>query len=91
MCAPLRRSLTQARLREQWFMDKFNHDLPFVARLGCPLALWKGTPPGVSSTHAVIHIVEKTAEKSDMVNIIVNARVAALNMIGGACAECIYV
>ena len=47
--------------------------------------------PGVSSTHAVIHIVEKTAEKSDMANIIINARVAALNMIGGACAECIYV
>ena len=70
-------------------MDKFNLDLSLVARLGGDSAprAHKGKErfPGMTTTCALIQMVEKIAEKSDKAKIITKARVNDLIITDGAC------
>ena len=70
-------------------MDKFNLDLSLVARLGgdsAPRAhQGKERFPGMTTTCALIQMVEKIAEKSDKAKIITKARVNDLIITDEAC------
>merc|ERR1719191_2297193 len=65
-----------------WLMDKFNLDLSLVARLGghSQPRTHRGKErfPGMTITYALIQMVEKIAEKSDIARIVTKARVHQL-------------
>jgi succinate dehydrogenase/fumarate reductase flavoprotein subunit len=66
----------------EWLMDKFNLDLSLVARLGGHSAprthRGKERFPGMTITYALIQMVEKVAENSDMARIITKAKGSSL-------------
>merc|ERR1719158_2402593 len=69
-----------------WLVDKFDLDLSLVARLGGHSAprTHRGAErfPGMTITYALIQMVEKVAENSDMARIITKARAHTLSMEG---------
>merc|ERR1711937_799400 len=78
-----------------WLMDKFNLDLSLVARLGghSQPRTHRGKErfPGMTITYALIQMVEKIAEKSDVARLITKARVTKLlQNPSGDCVGCIY-
>merc|ERR1712078_110404 len=66
----------------EWLMDKFNLDLSLVARLGghSQPRTHRGKErfPGMTITYALIQMVEKVAETSDVARIVTKARVTRL-------------
>jgi succinate dehydrogenase/fumarate reductase flavoprotein subunit len=77
-----------------WLVEKFNLDLSLVARLGGHSAprthRGKERFPGMTITYALIQMVEKVAERSDVARIITKAHVKQLLMSGGTCIGCVY-
>merc|ERR1711937_1113855 len=78
-----------------WLMDKFNLDLSLVARLGghSQPRTHRGKErfPGMTITYALIQMVEKIAECSDVARIITKARVTRLlQNPSGDCIGCSY-
>ena len=75
-------------------MEKFNLDLSLVARLGGHSAhrahRGKERFPGMTTTYALIQMVDKIAGKSDKAKIITKARVNELIITDGACTRCVY-
>ena len=78
----------------EWLIDKFNLDLSLVARLGGDSASrahqGKERFPGMTTTCALIQMIEKIAGKSDKAKIITKARVNDLIITDGACTGCVY-
>merc|ERR1712139_70583 len=79
----------------EWLMDAFNLDLSLVARLGGHSAprthRGKERFPGMTITYALIQMVEKIAEKSEVARIITKARVTRLlQNPSGDCVGCVY-
>ena len=79
----------------EWLMDKFNLDLSLVARLGghSQPRTHRGKErfPGMTITYALIQMVEKIAEMSDIARIVTKARVfQLLTNSSGDCVGCIY-
>merc|ERR1711937_391773 len=78
-----------------WLMDKFNLDLSLVARLGghSQPRTHRGKErfPGMTITYALIQMVEKIAEKSDVARIVTKAKATKLLMNNkNACVGCVY-
>merc|ERR1712139_711207 len=77
-----------------WLVEKFNLDLSLVARLGGHSAprTHRGAErfPGMTITYALIQMVEKIAENTDMARIITKARAHTLTMEKGACVGLVY-
>ncbi|CAE8583630.1 unnamed protein product, partial [Polarella glacialis] len=77
-----------------WLVEKFNLDLSLVARLGghSQPRTHRGAErfPGMTITYALIQMVEKVAEKSDLARIITKAKVCKLVTEGGRCIGCVY-
>merc|ERR1719157_420580 len=78
-----------------WLVEKFNLDLSLVARLGghsMPRThRGKERFPGMTITYALIQMVEKVAERSDVARIVTKARVTKLlTNASGDCVGCIY-
>jgi len=78
----------------EWLMDTFGLDLSLVARLGghSEPRTHRGKErfPGMTITYALIQMVEKVAECSDLAKIRCKARVMKLIMNNGACVGCEY-
>jgi flavocytochrome c len=79
----------------EWLMDKFNLDLSLVARLGghSQPRTHRGKErfPGMTITYALIQMVEKVAETSDVARIVTKARVTRLlQNPSGDCVGCTY-
>jgi len=79
----------------EWLMDKFNLDLSLVARLGghSQPRTHRGKErfPGMTITYALIQMVEKVAESTDLAKIITKARVfKLLTDKAGNCVGCVY-
>jgi flavocytochrome c len=78
----------------EWLMDQFNLDLSLVARLGGHSAprthRGKERFPGMTITYALIQMVEKVSEQSDMAKIVTKAKVFKLLCEGGKCVGCAY-
>ena len=72
-----------------WLVDKFNPDLSLVARLGghSQPRTHRGAErfPGRTITYALIQMLEKVAEKTDLARIITKAKVFKLVTEGGKC------
>jgi flavocytochrome c len=77
-----------------WLVDVFNLDLSLVARLGghSQPRTHRGQErfPGMTITYALIQMLEKVAEKTDLARIITKAKVTKLTMEGGRCVGCTY-
>merc|ERR1711937_491394 len=78
-----------------WLMDKFDLDLSLVARLGghSQPRTHRGKErfPGMTITYALIQMVEKVAETSDVARIVTKARVTKLlQNPSGDCVGCAY-
>ncbi|CAE7333005.1 osm1, partial [Symbiodinium necroappetens] len=77
-----------------WLVDKFNLDLSLVARLGghSQPRTHRGKErfPGMTITYALIQMLEKVAEKTDLARIITKAKVFQLVTDKNACVGCIY-
>eukprot|EP00437_Effrenium_voratum_P001422 CAMPEP_0181428878 /NCGR_PEP_ID=MMETSP1110-20121109/16909_1 /TAXON_ID=174948 /ORGANISM="Symbiodinium sp., Strain CCMP421" /LENGTH=501 /DNA_ID=CAMNT_0023552125 /DNA_START=62 /DNA_END=1563 /DNA_ORIENTATION=+ len=77
-----------------WLVDKFNLDLSLVARLGghSQPRTHRGKErfPGMTITYALIQMLEKVAEKTDLARIITKAKVFKLVTNGNACVGCVY-
>eukprot|EP00441_Pelagodinium_beii_P045072 CAMPEP_0197619444 /NCGR_PEP_ID=MMETSP1338-20131121/461_1 /TAXON_ID=43686 ORGANISM="Pelagodinium beii, Strain RCC1491" /NCGR_SAMPLE_ID=MMETSP1338 /ASSEMBLY_ACC=CAM_ASM_000754 /LENGTH=170 /DNA_ID=CAMNT_0043188407 /DNA_START=1 /DNA_END=510 /DNA_ORIENTATION=- len=77
-----------------WLVDKFNLDLSLVARLGghSQPRTHRGKErfPGMTITYALIQMLEKVAEKTDLAKIITKAKVFKLVTEGGKCVGCVY-
>jgi len=77
-----------------WLVDKFNLDLSLVARLGghSQPRTHRGKErfPGMTITYALIQMLEKVAEKTDLARIITKAKVFKLVTEKGACVGCVY-
>ncbi|CAE8585710.1 unnamed protein product [Polarella glacialis] len=77
-----------------WLVEKFNLDLSLVARLGghSQPRTHRGAErfPGMTITYALIQMVEKVAEKTDLARIITKAKVYKLVTEGGRCVGCVY-
>merc|ERR1719453_3014614 len=78
-----------------WLMDVFNLDLSLLARLGghSQPRTHRGKErfPGMTITYALIQMVEKIAETSDIARIVTKARVfQLLTNSSGDCVGCIY-
>ncbi|CAE8585712.1 unnamed protein product [Polarella glacialis] len=77
-----------------WLVEKFNLDLSLVARLGghSQPRTHRGAErfPGMTITYALIQMVEKVSEKTDLARIITKARVYKLVTEGGRCVGCVY-
>ncbi|CAJ1385754.1 unnamed protein product [Effrenium voratum] len=77
-----------------WLVEKFNLDLSLVARLGghSQPRTHRGKErfPGMTITYALIQMLEKVAEKSDLARIITKAKVFKLVQEGKACVGCVY-
>ncbi|CAE8642191.1 unnamed protein product [Polarella glacialis] len=79
-----------------WLVDKFDLDMSLLARLGGHSAprthRGKERFPGMTITYALIQMVEKISETSDLARIINKAKVQELLMnSAGACVGCTYV
>ncbi|CAE7701564.1 osm1, partial [Symbiodinium sp. CCMP2456] len=77
-----------------WLVDKFNLDLSLVARLGghSQPRTHRGKErfPGMTITYALIQMLEKVAEKTDLARIITKAKVFKLVTDKNACVGCVY-
>ncbi|CAE8585708.1 unnamed protein product [Polarella glacialis] len=77
-----------------WLVEKFNLDLSLVARLGghSQPRTHRGAErfPGMTITYALIQMVEKVSEKTDLARIITKAKVNKLVTEGGRCVGCVY-
>eukprot|EP00439_Symbiodinium_sp_Y106_P076115 s1276_g15.t1 len=77
-----------------WLVEKFNLDLSLVARLGghSQPRTHRGKErfPGMTITYALIQMLEKVAEKTDLARIITKAKVFQLVTDKNACVGCIY-
>jgi flavocytochrome c len=77
-----------------WLIEKFNLDLSLVARLGghSQPRTHRGQErfPGMTITYALIQMLEKVAEKTDLARIITKAKVTKLSMEAGRCVGCLY-
>ncbi|CAE8717849.1 unnamed protein product [Polarella glacialis] len=77
-----------------WLVEKFNLDLSLVARLGghSQPRTHRGAErfPGMTITYALIQMVEKVSEKTDLARIITKAKVYKLVTEGGRCVGCLY-
>ncbi|CAE7363127.1 osm1 [Symbiodinium natans] len=77
-----------------WLVEKFNLDLSLVARLGghSQPRTHRGKErfPGMTITYALIQMLEKVAEKTDLARIITKAKVFKLVTEGKACVGCVY-
>ncbi|CAK9029272.1 unnamed protein product [Durusdinium trenchii] len=77
-----------------WLVEKFNLDLSLVARLGghSQPRTHRGKErfPGMTITYALIQMLEKVAEKTDLAKIVTKAKVYKLVTEGNACVGCIY-
>merc|ERR1719174_1811129 len=78
-----------------WLVEKFNLDLSLVARLGGHSRprthRGKERFPGMTITYALIQMVEKVAERSDVARIVTKARVTKLLQNGGGdVVGCVY-
>ncbi|CAE7613793.1 osm1 [Symbiodinium sp. CCMP2592] len=77
-----------------WLVEKFNLDLSLVARLGghSQPRTHRGKErfPGMTITYALIQMLEKVAEKTDLARIITKAKVFKLVTNGNACVGCVY-
>ncbi|CAE7701070.1 osm1, partial [Symbiodinium sp. CCMP2456] len=77
-----------------WLVDKFNLDLSLVARLGghSQPRTHRGKErfPGMTITYALIQMLEKVAEKTDLARIITKAKVFKLVTEKNACVGCVY-
>jgi len=77
-----------------WLVDKFNLDLSLVARLGghSQPRTHRGKErfPGMTITYALIQMLEKVAEKTDLARIVTKAKVYKLVAEGGKCVGCVY-
>merc|ERR1719386_474130 len=78
-----------------WLVEKFNLDLSLVARLGghSQPRTHRGKErfPGMTITYALIQMVERIAEMSDIARIVTKARVfQLLTNSSGDCVGCIY-
>jgi len=78
----------------EWLMDVFNLDLSLVARLGghSQPRTHRGKErfPGMTITYALIQMVEKVAEKSDIARIVTKAEVNQLLTANGCVVGCAY-
>ena len=74
--------------------DAFNLDLSLVARLGGHSAprthRGKERFPGMTITYALIQMLEKVAEKTDLARIVTKAKVFKLVTEGAAVVGCVY-
>ncbi|CAK9111001.1 Fumarate reductase (FRDS) (FAD-dependent oxidoreductase) (NADH-dependent fumarate reductase) [Durusdinium trenchii] len=77
-----------------WLVEKFNLDLSLVARLGghSQPRTHRGKErfPGMTITYALIQMLEKVAEKTDLAKIITKAKVFKLVTEGNTCVGCVY-
>ena len=77
-----------------WLVEKFNLDLSLVARLGghSQPRTHRGKErfPGMTITYALIQMLEKVAEKSNLARIITKAKVFKLVTEGNTCVGCVY-
>ncbi|CAL1128819.1 unnamed protein product [Cladocopium goreaui] len=77
-----------------WLVEKFNLDLSLVARLGghSQPRTHRGKErfPGMTITYALIQMLEKVAEKTDLARIVTKAKVFKLVTEGNACVGCVY-
>ncbi|CAK9008239.1 unnamed protein product [Durusdinium trenchii] len=77
-----------------WLVEKFNLDLSLVARLGghSQPRTHRGKErfPGMTITYALIQMLEKVAEKTDLARIITKAKVFKLVTEGNVCVGCVY-
>merc|ERR1719282_127901 len=79
----------------EWLMDSFDLDLSLLARLGGHSAprTHRGAErfPGMTITYALIQMVEKVAERTDLARIITKAHVTELVTDGkGRCVGTVY-
>ncbi|CAJ1407894.1 unnamed protein product [Effrenium voratum] len=77
-----------------WLVEKFNLDLSLLARLGghSQPRTHRGKErfPGMTITYALIQMLEKVAEKTDLARIVTKAKVVKLIQEGKACVGCVY-
>lgn len=77
-----------------WLVDKFDLDMSLLARLGGHSAprthRGKERFPGMTITYALIQMVEKISERSDLARIINKAKVKQLLMNNGAVCGVLY-
>ncbi|CAE7158773.1 osm1, partial [Symbiodinium pilosum] len=77
-----------------WLVDIFNLDLSLLARLGghSQPRTHRGKErfPGMTITYALIQMLEKVAEKTDLARIITKAKVFKLVTEGNVCVGCVY-
>ncbi|CAJ1378084.1 unnamed protein product [Effrenium voratum] len=77
-----------------WLVEKFNLDLSLVARLGghSQPRTHRGKErfPGMTITYALIQMLEKVAEKTDLARIVTKAKVFKLICENSVCVGCVY-
>merc|ERR1719229_1319255 len=78
----------------EWLMDAFNLDLSLVARLGghSQPRTHRGKErfPGMTITYALIQMVEKVSEMTDLARIVTKAKVVRLLCQNNICVGCVY-